>query len=421
MTKWIVCHAGMLVGKLRSESDFQATDTFKQQTAKTSIERVQGPNAIDCRPRAKSLAIVLLEWKQKARETVVVDIAKNVQQLTAIALKAALQQSIRLLIDGQHRLPIREPQVRRLRFCSVAVHKIKVPPYKRTQGPPGGVNAIIVAKQLFEAKDFFAHSYLFPLDSGKLWHFVRASREKSPCASPCPTPPLLTITPFPHLNAPLSAAVESDIVGYTTIEMQAGKWYQIGTPFVALEDANGQETLNDLLSTGFSDGDVAYIFDSATKMYSNAYTWDSSGNSGAGWYTGLLLPIPATEVVPPGSAIFIHKLTNGTVAFKGKVQSGVEVSLGSDSGDAWDQIVCVYPKDCSVNDIEWSNMNVGDELHVYDPESGFYESYTWDVVNEQPGWYSGVLIKEYATKVIPIGQGMFVNKKSKGKGFCSNK
>ena len=34
------------------------------------------------------------------------------------------------------------------------------------------------------------------------------------------------------LNAPLNAAVESDVVGYTTMTMEAGKWYQVGNPLV---------------------------------------------------------------------------------------------------------------------------------------------------------------------------------------------
>ena len=63
------------------------------------------------------------------------------------------------------------------------------------------------------------------------------------------------------LASPTSAAVESDVVGYTTITMEAGKWYQVGNPFVALEEG-GVIELNDGFGTGFATGDQLYLYNS---------------------------------------------------------------------------------------------------------------------------------------------------------------
>ncbi len=65
---------------------------------------------------------------------------------------------------------------------------------------------------------------------------------------------------FGHVNLDgrLLAAVESATVGYTTMAMEAGKWYMVGTPFSALSDTT-ERRVNDVFALeGFADGDVLY-------------------------------------------------------------------------------------------------------------------------------------------------------------------
>ena len=223
------------------------------------------------------------------------------------------------------------------------------------------------------------------------------------------------------LNAPLSAAVESDTVGYTTITMEAGKWYQIGNPFVALEDGVG-ESVNELLPNGFADGDVAYVFDTKRGLYGSTYKWDANGKEGAGWYTGGPFSSSlAVDPLPVGGVLFIHKENAGTVAtLKGRVQEGVEVKIGKAEGDGWTQAVCVFPKEVSINDMNWEGMEEGDKLYIFDPTTDLYETYTWDTVNNQTGWCSGGPFSQtFSNRKVSIGQGLFVNKKSAGEGLLS--
>ena len=67
-------------------------------------------------------------------------------------------------------------------------------------------------------------------------------------------------------NAPLTAAVESDIVGYTTIEMKADKWYQVAFPFVQLDDTE-TVSISEAFNSGFVDGDTLMILNPQTGLY----------------------------------------------------------------------------------------------------------------------------------------------------------
>ena len=221
-------------------------------------------------------------------------------------------------------------------------------------------------------------------------------------------------------NAPLFAAVESDIVGYTTIQMDAGKWYQVGNPFVEL-DTNGASTkLNELLADGFSDGDTVSIYLTNEDRY-EMFSWRSAGAAGPGWYLGRSSSLTDAEV-PVGQAMFIHKGTGSNeVVFSGKVSETEVVEFGSTEGESWNQVVCVYPQTKKLNDFAWAGLADKDTVSVYLPEEDRYEMYTWrNAGTEDAGWYLGRSSVPTDTE-IQVGQALFINKHSKGIGQLSVK
>ena len=114
-------------------------------------------------------------------------------------------------------------------------------------------------------------------------------------------------------NAPLTAAVESDIVGYTTIEMKADKWYQVAFPFVQLDDTE-TVSISEAFNSGFVDGDTLMILNPQTGLYENRAFWVSEANEGQGaWCDKPVLAIakPVDILLTPGQAVFILKVSAG--------------------------------------------------------------------------------------------------------------
>ena len=218
------------------------------------------------------------------------------------------------------------------------------------------------------------------------------------------------------LNAPLNAAVESDVVGYTTMTMEAGKWYQVGCPFVALEDGE-TPLLNDVFAVGFQDGDIINIFSQETNGYVT-YTWKNSGTENAGWCTSRG-NTPVTAELPLGQAVFINKAMTSDVQVAGKVTEGVKVTFGSPEGETWSQITCVYPKNAKLNGLKWEGMADGDVLNIFSPDTNGYTTYTWkNSGTDQAGWCTS-RGKTPVDVDVAVGQGFFVNKHSAGEASCS--
>ena len=220
------------------------------------------------------------------------------------------------------------------------------------------------------------------------------------------------------LNAPLFAAVESDIVGYTTIEMQAGKWYQVGTPFMPLEEGATSVKLNEFLVDGFADGDTVSIYLPDEGRY-ESYSWRNSGTDRAGWYFGRSSTLADVDI-PSGQAVFVHKgETSGVTYFSGKVSANEITTFGSEGGNAWDQIVCVYPQTKKLNDLFWTGIEDDDTVSIYLPDEGRYETYSWrHSGTDRAGWYFG-RSSTLADVDVPAGQAFFVNKQSQGFGQLS--
>ena len=212
------------------------------------------------------------------------------------------------------------------------------------------------------------------------------------------------------LNAPLNAAVESDVVGYTTMTMEAGKWYQVGCPFGQL-DGSKIFSVNDVFSRGFKTGDSINIFDSEKGSYS-VLSWSDSLNA---WTDFPGAPFASTAQLTEGQAIFVSKAVTSEITLSGKV-SEVVVPFGKEGGNAWNQIVAVWPVASKVNDLKWSGLQTGDILNVLNADSGTYEVFYWDENVGGGKWVVAPGVPLPSDKAIAPGQALFVNKVSAGLG-----
>ena len=209
--------------------------------------------------------------------------------------------------------------------------------------------------------------------------------------------------PPPQKNAPLSAAVESDVVGYHEIEMKENTWYQIGTPFVALGNTDEVQTINTVFNSGFSDGDFAYIYSTSKSGYAAALKWSEEKG---GWVNALNRL--ATNEIPTGTAVFIKKGVAGTITVQGRVSS---TELSMIPGESWAQVVCVYPTAKTINEMTWTGMAIGDEAYVYDVNRQAYRS---ALIWKGNSWNNA--LNRPDTTELSIGQAIFVHKKSQGDG-----
>ena len=210
-------------------------------------------------------------------------------------------------------------------------------------------------------------------------------------------------------NAPLFAAVESDIVGYTTIEMQAGKWYLVGNPFAELTDAT-TVTINDLFNSGFSDGDTLSVLNPENATYAVYYWSETIGK----WTPFKGLDIAADVSLAPGEAVYIHKANAGEVCLKGKVVEQ-EVPFGSDVGNRWAQIVPMWPADRKLNEISWTGLNDGDTLSILNVDSTTYAVYYWNKNLGKWAVFPNLPVAADDVTLAP-GQAVLVRKVSQGMG-----
>ena len=215
-----------------------------------------------------------------------------------------------------------------------------------------------------------------------------------------------------HLNGRLNAQVESDIVGYTTITMEAGKWYQVGAPFVALED-NAKVSLKKTFNTGFSAGDTVYIFSEAAGTYADVRTWGTASTGETTWLNSRGKPSDIS--LDAGAALFILKKTTEDVVLAGKVSANEVVQFGSATSGSWAQIVLPYPEPTDLNAMTWTGLQEGDELHVYDPDAGTYAiTRYWSTgkTDTELKWRNSR--KADVETIIPVGTAMFIRKVNAG-------
>lgn len=217
--------------------------------------------------------------------------------------------------------------------------------------------------------------------------------------------------------SPLHAVVESDVVGYTTIEMNGDGWYLLGSPFESLD---GSETfrLNDVFNgSGFSTGDILYLMDengTFTPLY-----WLNTGSE-QGW-NKLNSSRPAfdSNEYPAGMAVYLYKKAPGTVTFSGKV-SAMTVEFGAEgASNTWHFVNLSYPESRSIMEYSWQGCHAGDVLYYVSPKGEITPLY-WNERESAWSLFNGPRYVEDTTK-LAVGQAVYVYRASPGVGTVSAK
>ena len=191
------------------------------------------------------------------------------------------------------------------------------------------------------------------------------------------------------LNAPLSAAVESDVVGYTTIKTEPGA-NMVGVVFNGLD---GEPiTLGNLLNGDIHDFDYLQIRDKTTGgyrvySYENGVWYDDSFNN-------------ASDLLwPPGSTFwFTAPERSVTLTMKGSVLIGTYTQKFQ---AGLNMISPGVPKEIALNgDIVWENLPDYSTIQVKNGER--YELFTY----EAGKWWDANFTE--TTYKIPVGSSVWL-------------
>lgn len=216
------------------------------------------------------------------------------------------------------------------------------------------------------------------------------------------------------------AEVTSDVVGYTTMDLEAGKWYLIGTPFA--DCADGDIKLNEHLVSGFHAKDVIQIFSPDTLRYTTYYFKTGlSGDQTSGWCKSFG-STPVDVTLSPGVAVFLSIKETTTVTFAGKVQLSTAFAFGSDEGNVWNQVVSPACADTKLNDLVWTGLEMNDVIQLFVPDSSRYVTYYYKTGLGEDGTGSGWCKSFGRTPVdvdVKVGEAFFINKKSAGTGYVA--
>ena len=187
------------------------------------------------------------------------------------------------------------------------------------------------------------------------------------------------------LNAPLSAAVESDVVGYATIDCTRG-FSMVSIPFEELGSSaqNGiaiQEIKGDLFQSDRTSTDALMLLDPSTKNYVT-YNYRSNGWVKEGETE------PTTDYIKPGMGVFFSKTrSDGSMLVSGRVVRDTEVSCGLVRG--YNLVSNPYPSPLKIADISGdvsahdSRPNQADQIMILDPVTKNYTTYQ---LRKATGW-----------------------------------
>jgi len=214
------------------------------------------------------------------------------------------------------------------------------------------------------------------------------------------------------------AEVTSDVVGYTTMDLEAGKWYLIGTPFA--DCAGGDVKLNDHLVSGFHAGDKLMLYHSGEGYTGFVFKSGLSGDQSSGWCTAFGKS-PVDVTLDPGVAAFVQMATSTTLTFAGKVQISVAFEFGSEEGNIWEQVVSPACSDTKLNDLIWEGLSAKDKIMFYTSGVG-YTGYVYKTGLGEDGTGSGwctAFGKTPVDFVVKAGEAFLIQKVSAGKGYVS--
>lgn len=199
-------------------------------------------------------------------------------------------------------------------------------------------------------------------------------------------------------STPLFAEVESDIVGYTTIETIAGNTMS-GVVFQGLDDLQGSASLNNLLSGDFQPGDQILVRNSTSGLYQ--YYEYASGR----WYferqDADLFPLKVGDafwISTPQKAI--------SVTIKGTIAQG-DYRYVATTG--YQMVSVGLPIDVTLNSaqVKWQGFQNGDTIQVLPKGSSTYLYYEF----ANGGWYKN---RELTTDAIPVGSSFWITTQQAG-------
>ena len=226
-----------------------------------------------------------------------------------------------------------------------------------------------------QIQEFFRHPSLPP----------NPTISQPPSAPFSPSPPPHT----PHQNAPLFAAVESDVVGYSTIEVPFG-YSIIALPFESLDenvDSQGGMPIQSITgnlnhsSSRPSLADQILVQDPISKGYV-MYTYKDSGWVKEGETS------PTTDVVTPGMSVMYNKAVRaGDFVVAGAVPEEESKTVNLSFG--YNYVANPYPVSIKIADISGdlsahdSRPTLADQIMTLDKDSKQYVVYR---LKESSGW-----------------------------------
>ena len=223
------------------------------------------------------------------------------------------------------------------------------------------------------------------------------------------------------LSVQLAKLIDAEIINADS--MQVYKNLNIGTAKIKDDEKENIVhhlfdivDINDIYTTGFGQGDVLCTLDSTTSSLFPLY-WNVTLN---GWSESANPRAPLSErTIKVGEAVYILKETLGSLTFSGKVES-TEVHFGSESGNAWNQIVMVWPETKKINEVSWTGLAGDDQMSILNSDTSELKTYYWN--DSLKGWSDSPNPRApLSTDNIEIGRALYVHKVSAGIGVLTNK
>ena len=189
-----------------------------------------------------------------------------------------------------------------------------------------------------------------------------------------------------HKNAPLSAAVESDVVGYSTIDLKSG--YEIvAIPFLPLDEEGGALPIQSITGELLADDRIPERSDSFMVLDTTTHNYVNYRNSSNGWIK-VGEDAPTTEVLPAGTSICFKKsMRAGKIIATGKVNDADVVEIPLARG--YSLVSNPFPTELKIADIVGEGLTANaiegraDRIMVYDSTA---KTYTTHYLHPQAGW-----------------------------------
>jgi hypothetical protein len=184
-------------------------------------------------------------------------------------------------------------------------------------------------------------------------------------------------------NGRLNAAVESDIVGYTTVEIQPG-FNLLALPFNDLSSDEGV-SIQDLVVGDIAAGSTIQYWDGVGLQI---LTYRVRGGVGS-WYKGTT---NASKQFYPGEGFWYNSTaqTPTTLTISGRVVEDETLSVAKNS---FSLIGASVPKEMKLADVQFEGISNGATVQYWDGTE--LKILTYRVRNGVGNWYSGTKIADY--------------------------